>query len=273
MDASADPREFLLMVYNLIVANFNVVISSIIIVVVILILDRLLVRAYTAIARAAAFPKTMLKSGRNLIRGSLALIGIILVLGRFGYGLDWLGGVLSLLFGAIVGFASVNTIGNAISGLIILIWRPFKVGDRVRMLGTAGKELDGDVEEVSLMYTRVKTERDELIHIPNLLILQREVTNFSSLGRCVVYLEVGFDMRADARLVEDALIEAALKTDGILHDPPPYVRTSDLRAGVIVYQVNGYTDRPNQITRIKSSLRKSVANVFSVRGLVASMKS
>lgn len=75
-------------------------------------------------------------------------------------------GFLALAGGTIIGFASMNTIGNVIAGTIVLISKPFKIGDRILF----NKQF-ADVVPIDLIYTRMKTLDNVLISVPNQQLL------------------------------------------------------------------------------------------------------
>jgi len=79
----------------------------------------------------------------------------------------------SALGGAAVGFASTRTIGNFIAGLFLLVTRPFRVGDYVRIDG-----VEGIVEEITLNYAKILTSSNTVVSISTQRILDRDVTNY-----------------------------------------------------------------------------------------------
>jgi small conductance mechanosensitive channel len=83
----------------------------------------------------------------------------------------------SALGGAAVGFASTRTIGNFIAGLFLLITRPFRVGDYIRVDG-----VEGIVQEITLNYAKIVTPTNAIVSISTQRILDRDVTNFRFRG-------------------------------------------------------------------------------------------
>jgi small-conductance mechanosensitive channel len=84
-------------------------------------------------------------------------------------------GVLTLLGGTILGFAAINTIGNAIAGFIVMTSRPFRIGDRILFKGQFA-----DVIAIELIYTKIETLDKVLVSVPNQEMLKTEIEN---LGR------------------------------------------------------------------------------------------
>ena len=113
-------------------------------------------------------------------------------------GLQTVAGTLVTLFavfiGLVVSFAATGSIGNALSGLVVMSWRPFKEADCVEV----GGGVYGDVLEVDIMFTRIKTIKNEIVHVPNSQILSNKIVNYSALGKVIVHYQVaiGYDVCA-----------------------------------------------------------------------------
>lgn len=84
------------------------------------------------------------------------------VIAQFGIDIGVIVGFLALPEGTILGFAAMNTIGNAIAGIVAMISRPFKIGDRICFNG-----IFADAIAIDLIYTRMKTLDNVLVSIPN----------------------------------------------------------------------------------------------------------
>ena len=119
--------------------------------------------------------------------------------------------------------------------------RAFRVGDRIKV-----GEVLGDVSEVRLQVTHVRTPKNEEIVIPNSLILDSHVINYSRLARTsglILHTSVGVGYDAPWRQVEAMLLMAAERTPDVLREPPPFVLQKALGDFAITYELNGYCDR------------------------------
>jgi small-conductance mechanosensitive channel len=116
-------------------------------------------------------------------------------------------GTISVAAGTIIGFSSRNTISNAISGILLLSAHPFKLGHRIRTI--EDKSLIGDVVEISLLYTKSKTIRNELVAIPNQTLLQRQIVNYSGLDVLYVTVNIAMTYNNSRELIEKLLIQSA----------------------------------------------------------------
>lgn len=166
--------------------------------------------------------------------------------------------MFAMFIGVSVSFAATSAIGNFIAGLILTNWKPFDIGDRVDV----GSGVYGDVMDFDVLFTKIKTIKQEIISVPNLSVLSNKIMNYSSLRACVVHSRVAVAYDYDRRTVENLLLEAASMTEDILSEPKPYVLIPELANFYVVYEINAYTDKPNKLATIYSDLHKNILDIF-----------
>ena len=167
---------------------------------------------------------------------------------------------ISVFLGVLISLGSSSAISNAIAGIVISYMRPFQVGDWIK-----SGEIIGAVIEKNALVTRLKTINNEDITIPNSAILSGATMNFTSIGKEIgLALNVQVKVRYDYsdNLVEELLIEAALKTNGISLKPHPYIFQISLSELNAVYELNAYTFHPENMYFIKSDLTKNIQSTF-----------
>ena len=189
-------------------------------------------------------------------------------------------GAISVTAGTIIGFSSRNTISNAIAGILLLSSRPFKLGDRIRT--TEDETLVGDVVEITLLYTKIKTVRNELVTIPNQTLLQRQIVNYSGLDVLAITVELSMTYNNKRKLIEQLLIESANMTEGIISSTFNNVSSSTLSSSSSIepyvilksfddygatYELRAYTNKPNEYQKLQSEIRKNVYDLFQNHGL------
>ncbi|HSA98672.1 MAG TPA: mechanosensitive ion channel family protein [Candidatus Nitrosotenuis sp.] len=201
----------------------------------------------------------------SVSRFIITVVTIVLIIFQFSTTSGIVASALSLAGGTIVGFASINTVGNAIAGILLLLSRPFKIGDRIRL--SDDDKLLGDVVEITLIYTKIKTVRNELICIPNQILMQRHIVNYSSLDNVALVVEISLSYNEDRNRIESLLLESAAKTQGVLDTPTSQVLLVRFDSFAAVYQLRCYTDKPNQYQKLQSDLRKNVYDAFKSSGL------
>ncbi len=172
---------------------------------------------------------------------------------------------VSIFIGVLVSFGSGSAMGNLIAGILLTYMRPFQIGDRVKLADNIG-----DIVEQSLLVTRIRTIKNVEIVVPNSLILNAHILNYSAeaKGRGLILntsITIGYD--APWRKVQQLLIEAALATDGILAEPNPFVFQTALNDFNVSYEINAYTRNPNGMAHIYSDLHANIQECFNRGGI------
>jgi len=182
---------------------------------------------------------------------SIALVAFVIA--QFGIKIDLVAGLLVLAGGTVIGFAAMNTLGNAIAGLIIMTSRPFRIGDRILLDGQFA-----DVEEINLIYTRMVTADNVSVSIPNQKLLQTEIENYGkdSLVRRRFSVTAGYE--EDPVRVKQALLEAAGDLEGVLASPEPHVWMTDFQSYAVEYTLYVYIKDARNILRIDASVRAAI---------------
>lgn len=135
---------------------------------------------------------------------------------------------LSVLVGAAgvasvaIGFASQTSMSNLISGIFIVIEKPFKVGDTIR-IGTT----TGEVAVMGLLSTIMKTADNVMVRIPNETLMKSEIFNTTRYGTRRFDITLALTYGANLKEVRDVLLEAAKSDPNILQTPAPSVAFKD----------------------------------------------
>jgi len=172
---------------------------------------------------------------------------------------------VSLFIGVIFSLGSSSLIGNVIAGYSMVYRNAFKVGDRVKI----GQNI-GDVEQMRLLVTHLRTIKNEELIIPNSTILNTEVINYSSLAReqgLILHTAVGIGYETPWRQVEAMLIEAAGRTPGLLKQPPPFVLQTLLGDYCITYEINVYCEKAYNMEVRYADLHRNILDVFNEYGV------
>ena len=171
----------------------------------------------------------------------------------------------SIFIGVLVTLGSSSVMGSVIAGIILTYMRPFHVGDRVKISDTVG-----DVVERSLLVTRLRTVKNVTTIIPNSMILGAHILNYSSeakLRGLIVHTTVTIGYDAPWRTVHRLLIQAALATKGVQPEPPPFVIQTGLNDSYVSYEINAFTDLPNEMHVIFSRLHENIQEEFNRAGV------
>lgn len=172
---------------------------------------------------------------------------------------------VTVFLGALFTFGSAGSLSNIIAGLMLTYMRAFQIGDRVMIGGVTG-----DVIERSMLVTRVRTIKNEIISIPNSSVIGSHTINYTSesVGRGLIVhstVTIGYD--APWRQVHELLIGAAKDTEMIKNDPVPFVLQTSLDDFYVSYQINGFTDQPDKQASIYSLLHQNIQDRFNEAGV------
>jgi small-conductance mechanosensitive channel len=172
---------------------------------------------------------------------------------------------VSVFLGVLFTFGSAGALSNVVAGLVLTYMRAFKIGDRVR-IGDA----TGDVVEKSLLVTRIKTIKNEIVSIPNSAVMSSHTTNFSAEAKengLIIHTTVTIGYENPWRQIHDLLIKAALATELIEKDPVPFVLQTSLDDFYVSYQINAYTRVANKQQLTYSNLHQNIQDMFNEAGV------
>jgi small-conductance mechanosensitive channel len=127
--------------------------------------------------------------------------------------------------GIAIGFAAKDTLSNLIAGVLLIIDRPFEVGDRIEVWSApSGSASWGDVIDVGLRATKIKTTDNIVIIIPNNEIMKRDIVNYTIItAKIRVRVNVGIAYEADIRRAKTIILDVARRMDWAAATPPPKV--------------------------------------------------
>jgi small-conductance mechanosensitive channel len=198
----------------------------------------------------------------RLLRWGSILLVLAFAITQFGIHIDLVAGLLVLAGGTVIGFAAMNTLGNAIAGFILMLSRPFRIGDRISFDGRFA-----DVEAIDLIFTKIRTTDNVTISIPNQKLLQTEIEDYGKdrVVRRRHAVTAGYDEPPER--VEAALLEAAGGVEGILKDPRPYVWITEFQSFAIEYTLFVFINDLKSILRIDSDVRRAVFDSCQRHGI------
>lgn len=174
----------------------------------------------------------------TMVRYIFMLLGLFVLIQSSGIdlsGLALLGGAL----GVGIGFGLQNITNNFVSGIVILLERPVKVGDRIEVGGTTG-----DVVNISARATTVVTNDGISVIIPNAELISTRVTNWSFTGRNVRFkIPVPVAYGTDQDKIIRLLLEVADEDPNVEKSPSPTVRLKEFAASALVFELVIWTSK------------------------------
>jgi small-conductance mechanosensitive channel len=172
---------------------------------------------------------------------------------------------ISIFLGVVFSLGASGVIGNIIAGYSMIYRRTFKVGDRVKI-----GDVVGDVTEMRLQVTHLRSPKNEEVIVPNSQILDKEVVNYSIFardGQLILHATVGIGYETPWRQVEALLLLAAGRTEGLRREPPPFVLERGLGDFAVTYEVNAYCGDARAMARTYAGLYRNILDVFNEYGV------
>jgi len=190
----------------------------------------------TKMMERAKVEVTLTKFFANVIYGFLLVVVVLAALSNIGIETTSFVAVLGAA-GLAVGLAFKDTFANVGAGVLLIVFRPFKVDDFISAAGESGT-----VEEINLFSTLVRTGDNKLIIIPNGRIVGANITNFSTKPTRRVDLKFGVSYGDDLRLVKQTLREILDADERVLKDPEPFVAVSELADSRVNFVVRAWVN-------------------------------
>ena len=172
---------------------------------------------------------------------------------------------VSTFIGLMAALGGAGAISNVIAGLVITYMRSFKIGDRVKI-----GEVIGDVKEKSMLNTRIKTIKNEIITIPNSQMLNSHTINYTTANDedgLILHTTITLGYDVPWRKVHEVLVEAALCTEHIKKLPHPYVFQTSLDDFYVSYQLNARTREIHKMAFIYSEMHKNIQDKCNEAGI------
>lgn len=216
---------------------------------------RFLVRAFTK----AHVDETLAKFLANAVYAVLLTVVVIAAISRLGVDTTSFAAIVAAA-GLAVGLALQSSLSNFAAGVMIILFRPFKVGDFVETGGTSGI-----VEEIHIFNTWMRTFDNKQVIIPNGTITAAVITNFSAKPTRRIDLVVSCEYQDDLKAVKEFLL-GLLSADGrILKDPAPQVAVDELGNDGVQFAVRPWVRREDY-GDVRWSLIEQIKLGFDERG-------
>jgi len=142
--------------------------------------------------------------------------------------------------GLAIGLALQGSLANFAAGVLMIIFRPFKVGDYIEGGGTAGT-----VEDIEIFHTQLKSPDNKTIIVPNGQLMNDTIVNYSTKGTRRVDMGFGIGYSDDIDKARSAIMEILERDDRIMKDPAPVAPVSELADSSVNFAVRFWTTADN----------------------------
>ena len=193
-----------------------------------------------------------------------------IIIGFFGININSITAFIGAA-GLIFGLAFKETLANFCGGVIILIFKPFKVGDVIEF-----NNYIGEVKSIELFYTKIKNPQHELVIIPNGMITNNEVRNITKEEVRRLDLRISVSYNSDIKQVKEELkniVDELTKTENILEDdkyifrnPEAVIGVGELADSAIIFDVYVYIDSDKYL-KVKHKLNEEIKIRFDEKNI------
>lgn len=192
----------------------------------------------------------------------MLILGVLIGLSALGVELAALT-VFAGTVGIGIGFGLQDIAKNFISGIVMLVERPVKVGDYIEVSGLPGK-----VKAIKARSTIVDTFDNISVIVPNAEFMNQQVVNWSYSDKITrVKISVGVAYGSNTELVKESLIEVAKTHGKVLHNPEPYVWFEEFGDSSLNFRLFVWTNEPQNRFGLKSDLHYMIDKIFRERGI------
>ena len=195
-------------------------------------------------------------------------IGAILALDAMGFNImPFVAG--AGVAGIAIGFAAKDTLSNLIAGVLLIIDRPFEVGDRIEVWSAPKNAATwGDVIDIGLRATKIRTTDNIVIVIPNNEIMKRDIINYTTVTKEIrVRIPIGVAYAADIKKAKEIIIKTALELDWVMQKPAPKVVVRNFGDSAVDLEARIWISRPRRRMDTISHVTDRVKEVFQEEGI------
>lgn len=170
---------------------------------------------------------------RSVVNVLLNVLLIITVVSALGINTTSFAALLAS-FGVAAGMALSGNLQNLAGGIVVLLFKPYRVGDYIEAQG-----IQGSVKDIQIFHTAILTVDNKLIHVPNGALSSGNITNYSTMAERRVDLTIGMEYGEDIEKVRQVILEVVNKDQKVLKDEAhaPFVRVCELAESSVNFTV------------------------------------
>jgi len=173
------------------------------------------------------------------------------------------------VLGIAIGFAAKDTLSNLIAGVLLIIDRPFEIGDRIEVWSApAGSASWGDVIDIGLRATKIKTTDNIIIIIPNNEIMKRDIVNYTIItSRIRVRVNIGVSYDTNLERAKEIILQLAGEIPWVLEDPEPVVVVTAFGESSVDLQLRAWISDARKRIQTISTVTDQVKTEFDRHGV------
>lgn len=164
--------------------------------------------------------------------------------------------------GLAIGMSLQGSLSNFAGGMLIILFKPFKVGDTIEAQG-----VNGTVQEIQIFVTKLLTANNQTIFVPNGALSNGVITNFSVEGNRRADLVFSLSYDTNIKVAKDIVLQVMLSHPKVLHDPTPTVTVRDLTDSAINLSIRPWAKNAD-IGVVTSDILENCKDAFEKAGIV-----
>ncbi len=232
---------------------------SVALLVVLVVISRIIGRIVYHAVRKTRITEGLKKFLARAVRFIGYFISVMIFADLIGIPITSLVALFSLL-GLAVSLSIQNLLGNILSGISLLMLKPFDIGDYIET------DVAGTVKNIGLFYTEITTIDNKRIYIPNEKLIGDKLTNYNAEGRRRIDVTFNAGYEYDTETVKTALKNAVGSVDMLLKEPEPVIGIADYGESAVIYDVRVWTDAGNYI-KARYALMEAVGESYRKLGI------
>ena len=198
----------------------------------------------------------------SLIKICLDIILVLIIAGNFGFDATSIVALVGTA-GVTLGLALQGSLSNLAGGVLILLLKPFRVGDYI-VEDSKGNE--GTVKEIGIFFTKLQTIDNKIVILPNGTLPNNSMTNFSEAALRRVDITVGISYNADIKKAKDVLQRIIDGDEDVKHEEPKKIYVDSLGSSEVVLGIRVYCDNP-KYWELKWRLLETIKVTFDQEGI------
>ncbi len=254
-------QQYLETLWEILVSFFLNVLIALVIFVIALYLARILSSIVRKMLDHRKIPLGVVQLFSQLTYWTVIVAGVILALQRFFNVIPFVAGLG--IVGLTVGLALQDVMKNFVAGLMILIQRPFLVGETIGVRG-----FDGTITAIDLRSTEMRASDGRVVILPNADVLANPIINYSRTSQRQAELSLSLPLTSDPETVKKILMDAGRDIEGFLYKPEPSVVFVNLTDSAMQVNINFWVDvKKNDVSRVKEAVLFKIKSAFSEEGI------
>ena len=239
--------------------GIKIVIAIVVLVVAFIIINAVTKSIYKRLQKKHA-DLTLSRVGTNAARLVLKVLVLVCLIGYLGIETASISAVIASI-GVGISLAVQGTLSNFAGGVIIIVMRPFKIGDYIVSNGQ-----EGTVEDIKLFYTHIVTNDNKAVVIPTDSLANNVIVNASAKDTRRVDLVAQVAYGTDVLLVKEILRKVCAENELVFKDPAPFVEFSNMNESSLDFTVRVWCNRPDYWT-VNFALIESIKKAFDENGI------